>query len=236
MSSTNPSLFDKLPAPIRNDPKKSAVLAVLTVLMAVLGVRQFAGSGSPAKASGAQPGTNLALDKSTPDTSAITGEASNASSEASLRVSQWLGLPIKALDRNLFETKLENFQRLDSTTTANVAEVPMKLFWEQLAKSLASQADQKKQKQIRSENLQLAAGALRLQTTIMGPSPRALIDGRMVRTGDMVEAKSPSMTVSFRVVQIEARRIVVEREGVQIELKMGAGKARILQEVEPAAK
>ena len=103
-------------------------------------------------------------------------------------------------------------------------------FWDQLAKSLASQADQKRQKQIRSENLQLAASTLKLQTTLMGSVPKALIDGRMVRAGDLLETKSSDLSMSFRVVQIEPRRVVIERDGVKIELKMGVGHARVISE------
>lgn len=228
MSSAN-SILDKLPAPIRRDPKKSAVLGGLMLVLAVLGVRQFVGSSTPARARAAV-NTNLAAEKSNIDTSAITREASNTHSETGQRVAQWLGLPIKALDRNLFESKLENFQRLDSVLSETAAVVQEELFWEQLAKSLASRADQKKQKQIRSENLQLAASSLRLQTTMMGATPKALIDGRMLRAGDTVEAKSAGISVSFVVLKIEARRVIVEREGVRIELKMGAGQARIVQD------
>lgn len=228
MSPAN-SILDKLPAPIRRDPKKSAVLGGLVLLLAVLCVRQLGGSSTPARARAAT-GTNLAAEKSNVDTSAITREASNNSSETSQRVAQWLGLPIKALDRNLFESKLENFQRLDSVLSETAAVVHEELFWEQLAKSLASRADQKKQKQIRSENLQLAASSLRLQTTMMGATPKALIDGRMLRAGDVVDAKTAGIAVSFVVLKIEARRVIVEREGVRIELKMGAGQARIVQE------
>lgn len=230
MSASSNSFMDKLPEPIRRDPKKSAVLAGLAVVLAVLGVRQFTGTAAPAKARAALSGTNLATERSTPDISAKSREAGNPQQDAGERVAQWLGMPIKALDRNLFESKLENFQRLDSVLADHAAVVADELFWEQLAKSLTSQADQKKQKLIRSENLQLAASSLRLQTTLMGSSPKALIDGRMVRAGDMVEATLAGVSVNFHVLRIEARSVVIENDGVQIELKMGAGKARIVQE------
>lgn len=230
MSPISNSFLEKLPEPIRRDPKKSAILAALTVVMVVLGIRQFTGNSTPAKARAALIGTNLANERDAAGKSATSRETSNAANEVNQHVSQWLGMPIKALDRNLFESKLENFQRLDSVLTDHAAVVADELFWEQLAKSLTSQADQKKQKLIRSENLQLAATSLRLQTTIMGSSPKALIDGRMVRAGDTVEARSASVSVSFHVLKIEARRVVIESEGVRIELKMGAGQARIVHE------
>lgn len=223
-------IWDRLPDPIRRDPKKSAVLIGLLLLLAVLGIRQMGGAGTPATARAASNTPGTAAAKATSDERATSREASNVSAEASQRVAAWLGTPIKALDRNLFETKLEFFQRLDSDVNDKVSVLADELFWDQLAKSLASQADQKRQKQIRSENLQLAASSLKLQTTIMGSSPKALIDGRMVRTGDAVETKTAGLSMSFRVLLIEARRIVIERDGVKLELRMGVDQARLVAE------
>ncbi len=199
-------------------------------MLAVLGIRQFSGTGTPAKAGAATSISPAAPNKTVANELATSREASNANADASLRVAQWLGTPIKALDRNLFETKLEFFQRLDSTINDNVSVLADELFWDQLAKSLASQADQKRQKQIRSENLQLAASSLKLQTTIMGSSPKALIDGRMVRAGDTVDSKASGFAISFRVLQIEARHIVIEKDGVKLELRMGVDQARVITE------
>ena len=46
---------------------------------------------------------------------------------------------------------------------------------------------------------------------MMGASPKALVNGRLVGLGDVV--------ASFRVTKIEARRIVVEREGIKFALR-----------------
>jgi len=45
----------------------------------------------------------------------------------------------------------------------------------------------------------------------MGASPKALVNGQLVGVGDVV--------ASFRVCKIEARRIVVEREGIKLEIR-----------------
>lgn len=224
MSQSSSKVWDKMPASVRRDPKKSALLLGLLVLMAVLGVRQFAQSGSPASARGGV----RTVEKAASPISANPREASNPTSETAQRVAQWIGTPIKALDRNLFESKLEFFQRVDANGQDRAAVMTDETFWEQLAKSIAAQADHRKQKQIRSENLQLAASSLKLQSTLMGSVPKALIDGRMVRAGDTVETKGSNMAMGFRVIQIEPRRVVIEREGVKIELKMGVGQARVI--------
>lgn len=228
MSTPTPTFWNRMPEPVRRDPKKSALLAGLTLVAVVIGLRQFAGSSTPAKARAVTP--SLAVPANGGATSAISREAGNSNSEMAQRVASWLGSPIKALDRNLFETKLEFFQRLSSTVGDKAAVITDESFWDQLAKSLASRADQKRQKQIRSENLQLAASSLKLQTTIMGSTPKALIDGRMVRTGDTVDSRTASLSISFKVVQIEPRRIVIEHDGVKIELRMGSGQVRVINE------
>jgi hypothetical protein len=46
----------------------------------------------------------------------------------------------------------------------------------------------------------------------MGPNPRAVINGELVGEGDVV--------AEFRVLKIEARRIVIEREGIRLEITM----------------
>ena len=53
---------------------------------------------------------------------------------------------------------------------------------------------------------------MKLQSTMMGPQPKALVNGELVGEGDVVAA--------FRVLKIEARRIIVEREGIRLEIQM----------------
>jgi hypothetical protein len=84
-------------------------------------------------------------------------------------------------------------------------------FWDELAKSMTSHADVKKERQILVENLARQASQLRLQSTIMSASPKAVIDGGLVGEGDVV--------ASFRVLRIEPRRITVEREGIKLAIQ-----------------
>jgi hypothetical protein len=84
-------------------------------------------------------------------------------------------------------------------------------FWDQLQKSMTARADQKKEKEVLVENLRLQAAQLKVQSTVMGASPKALVNGELVGEGEVV--------ASFRVLKIEARRIVVEREGIKLEVR-----------------
>jgi len=56
------------------------------------------------------------------------------------------------------------------------------------------------------------AERLKLQSTILGESPRAMINSTLLAPGQQIEG--------FAVVRIESRRVLVERGGVLIELKM----------------
>jgi hypothetical protein len=89
-----------------------------------------------------------------------------------------------------------------------------------LEKSLTLRADVRRERQILMENLQQQASQLRLQTTVMGASPKAVIDGELVGEGDVVAARSGDGRASFRVLKIEARRIIVEREGIKLAIQM----------------
>ena len=225
MNAWQQQLLARLPEPIRRDAKKSAVLAGLGVVMVAVVLKQFVFTGTSSEAIASVVSTVAAVTN--------VGSASTSSAPRVDPVEQWLLEPIKPLDRNVFEFHPEFFPNADAGTEATATVVEDDLFWDRLAKSIASRADQRKQKQIRIENLQVAAGKLRVQSTIMGASPRVLIGGKMSRVGDSVEADGGGgEMLSFRILRIEGRRIILEREGVKLELPMGANRARVIVEDE----
>ena len=55
----------------------------------------------------------------------------------------------------------------------------------------------------------------------MGPTPKAVINGDLVGEGDVVTSGTVGDTrVVFRVLKIEPRRILVEREGITLSIQM----------------
>jgi hypothetical protein len=62
------------------------------------------------------------------------------------------------------------------------------------------------------DNVRIAAEALKLESTIVGPTPGAIVNGQMVREGSNI--------AGFRVLKIEPRQVVVEREGVKLAVSM----------------
>ena len=77
---------------------------------------------------------------------------------------------------------------------------------------MALQADQRDKRQNLIANYKAQAASLRLVSTMMGPQPKAMVNAELVGEGSVV--------AGFRVLKIEARRIIVEREGIRLEIQM----------------
>ncbi len=185
------------------DPKKASILGGLLLVMVIMWVRLLSGS-SPAAASAANTGQRAG-------SSLLPQPAKPSQKGGSAQALQdWAGRPLSPLSRNLFAINYDFFPQDGSK--APVLRAPQgDGFWDQLAKSMTARADQRKEHEVLVENLRLQAAQLSVQSTMMGPSPRALINGELLGVGDVV--------ASFRVSKIEARRIVVEREGIKLEIR-----------------
>ncbi|MGH7176853.1 MAG: hypothetical protein ACREJC_05695 [Tepidisphaeraceae bacterium] len=206
MITSDPTWLTRLSTSLRQDPRKTGTLTILSIALIVMLVRTFfAGAGTPQRSSaevvGARPGAGAL-----PARNGGVGVRTPAASD-SLR--QWLAEPVRPVSRNLFLVKAEYFP-VDSSKS-NVRNVESD-FWSALGKSMSVQADQRDKRENLLTNFKAEAAKLRLESTIMGPKPKAMIDGKLVGEGGVV--------ASFRVVKIEARRITVEREGIRLEIQM----------------
>lgn len=192
------------------DPKKVVVLVVLAIVMVFMWVRLMGGSsaGGPARASAAPTGGPRGGGDGMG--SLRGGSPGNRASKSLASLQEWAHRPVAPLTRNLFSVNYDFFPQ-DGSKPAVLRAPQGDGFWDQLAKSMTSRADQRKEREVLVENLRLQAAQLKVQSTVMGASPKALINGEMVGEGDVV--------ASFRVRKIEARRIVVEREGIKLEVR-----------------
>jgi hypothetical protein len=120
----------------------------------------------------------------------------------------WLNQPVVPIRRNLFIVQIDRFP-LDSAGENRQA---ISGIWERATKSLFQQADQFRERQRVVEAVRRDASAIELQSTIMGSQPKALVNGTCVGIGETV--------ASFRVLDIEPRRITVERDGVRLDIAM----------------
>jgi hypothetical protein len=205
------TLWDKIFTAVRNDPQKAGILTVLVAILVVLQIRlQMSEEHSgPARAAA----NTAAGGADNPPPFSGTGAETHASArplDSASALRAWMESPGTPLTRNLFEVELERFPSDGSRLP--MANKDVVGFWDELAKSMTFRADVKKERQILMENLARQASQLRLQSTIMGASPKAVIDGGLVGEGDVV--------ATFRVLRIEPRRIIVEREGIKLEIQM----------------
>jgi hypothetical protein len=81
-----------------------------------------------------------------------------------------------------------------------------------MAKSFQVQADQKDKREYLIANYTAQAQQLKIESIMLGPQPRARVNGKFVGEGSVV--------AEFRVLKIEPRRIVVEREGIKLAIDM----------------
>jgi hypothetical protein len=206
----NNNPLEKLIRAAKADPRKAGVLAVLVAVLGTMWVRMAASDGArgPSPASAA---TAAASDKQVTARARAAGRGGAAKSVNGAALAEWRNAPVSPIVRNLFIVQLDHFAHEGPTRVAAINRVDDG-FWDELAKSLSSQADHNKQRQIRIENALRDADRLQLQTIVMGASPKAVIDGEMVGEGSVV--------AGFRVSRIEARRIIVEREGIKLEIPM----------------
>jgi len=139
---------------------------------------------------------------------------------ASIPTRQWLIGPVSPLERNLFALKTEYFPRSALANTSANTPVAPDNFWNTIQKSRDEAADDRRRRATLVDNLQREAAKLHLQSTVMGPAPQAIIGGSLVNEGDVVASSGDASSIPFRVLKIEARRVVVEREGIKLELRM----------------
>ena len=206
------SIWDRISEALRKDSKKAAVLTFLVAVLGILWVRMAMKGHDGAKtANAATMGLPTQGDSASPGTP-------DKSREAAAALRDWIDAPRAPLGRNLFAVNLDHFPQEARPVTEEKAEVGG--FWGELAKSMSYQADVRKERQILLENLQQQASQLRLQTTVMGARPKAVVNGEMVGEGQSVACGSGDSRTEFRVLKIEARRIIIEREGIRLEVPM----------------
>jgi hypothetical protein len=198
---SNSSISDALRA-ARSDPAKVGVLVVLLAILGFMVFRQVTVAPATASASSENPPAPAS------DANPAAGREANKPSVSP--VSEWLSQPPRPLSRNLFDVKLDLFPTDQPAVAGFIPDGPR--IWDEIAKSLLDHADQQERKQEMLTALQAQASALQVTSVMMGPKPRAVIHGELVGEGDVVQ--------QFRVLKIEPRRIVVERDGTRLEINI----------------
>jgi hypothetical protein len=206
------SPIDRAAAMVRAEPKKATTLAMLVLLLAFCAYKTFGrGPGArptAAKASVGGGGGGASYNLPRPRTG-VQSARSASSPTGRGQMMKFIAEPAPALGRNVFLVKLDHFPRDGSRAPERTASGPG--FWDQLAKSFTSKADQEKARRFLLENIRERASRLELQSIVTSNgATMAMVNGKLLGEGDEVEG--------FRVVRIEGTRVVVEREGVRVEL------------------
>ncbi len=200
------NLAHDLTKSLKADPKKTGSLAVLMLLLAVLVGRQFMGKkGDPSSAGAATVGNKLET--------AVSSKGTANGKTVSLNVdalSKWSETALAPISRNLFAVRMEYFPLDNSRTSQNGAND--EAFWFRLEKSMSLRTDERQRRDNLVASFKADAEKLSLQSTMPGATPRAMINGELVGEGGVV--------ANFRVTKIEARRVIIEREGIMLEIQM----------------
>ena len=195
---------EKLLAAIKSDPKRTGVLGVLLVVLAIFGGRALlTGSNQPLSSFAANVIGNAA------DKPAVSAKAANARADV---LAAWMAQPIPVPQQDLFAVNLTYFPNDVSAASNDATKADSEEIVDPQTKLERAEADQKRHRAVVIENVRQQAEKLDLQSIVRGANPQAMINGRMVGEGDVV--------AEFRVLKIEPRKVIVEREGVKLSIAM----------------
>ncbi len=210
MNGTKGKLADftrRLKTEIRQDKKKTTLLAILLITAGIAGGRFVVICGPPDKASaaGSSDADKSLLSEDDGDTQA--GWA--GSSEFPAQEVDFTSMD-RTITRDLFRPDTKYFPSADragESRRAGTASQPDQA--QQLAEA-KQQEQQKRMEHIKSIHTQ--AEALCLMSTMLGRSPTALINGQVLRTGDLING--------FHLKSIAPDYCIVTRDGVDVKLQM----------------
>lgn len=218
VSANNPAA-SRLAAGAAAERRKWITLATLTAVLGGIWLLRGSTGSRPASAAASSKAAEVVASSASSSRPSSPARSLATDPAATAAVLQWLSEPSVMPDRDPFALRAD-FYRTLSTPVAVEAIQHEPMFWERLEKSLARATDERRRQEILLDNLQREAARLRLQTTVMGAAPTALIDGRLVREGDVIAVGEGPSRADFRVLRIEPRKVIVEREGIRLEIVM----------------
>jgi len=201
MIAQDPGWSDTMFRQVKAEPKKAAALLLLMAVLVAMWIKIFVFADPRPVAAGPLGGVSPRVDPSH-----IPNPPRSGSNHSLL---DWIKKDFPGTKRNLFAIKLDYFPVDGSRPMFSGDDTDG--FWDQLAKSLAAKADQEKTRGILRDNVRTQASRLDLQSTGMfGGTPKAMVNGTIVQEGDTID--------DFKVIKIESKRIVVEKEEIQVEV------------------
>ena len=205
----NQNWTSRLKAEIKRDKKKTVILAALLIVAGIAGGRMLVSSRGPRQARAADPAATAETPSLLRTDQAKAGRLSGAERET------YLSSMDRQIGRDLFQPRLEYFALQDGTNSetmlVSVEEEPTELFG-QIGRWVAQKHQAQRELQGRVTVIGAQAQALSLESTMLGASPTAIINGQVLRKGEWVSG--------FRVERIQSDACVVSKDGVEVELHM----------------
>ena len=195
-SNTNmPGLWMRLTSEMSKDKKKTTILVVLLLVGGVFGGRLLVGKSVPSRAKASQGKHSAPIPQQRP---AIHTAASLYSNTVTPRV-RYIPKADPKITRDIFRLDPNIFPQVAKKNSTAKLVNDSKLDADVLEKA-------------RRLRVQMQAQVLSLQSTITGNSPTAIINGRVMGSGNTING--------FQVVSVTARSCVVEKDGVKVTLQM----------------
>jgi len=197
------------------DKRKTVALGALTLVMAVVWGRLFlrSASGAPAPVVSLSPA--LVAEVSAPaeegrSSARPTGTRSwEAHRVRATRVVDIRGAE-RTLSRDYFAPDWSQFAPADGgELSAEHRRGSAGEVWDRLRASIRRERDRRRRE---AEMVQKQAAGLTVQSTIIGSPSSAVVSGRLVHVGEVVEG--------FEVEQIGSRSVVVRKDGVRVTIQM----------------
>jgi hypothetical protein len=192
---TGNSTVQRVVAELSRDKKKTIILSVLLLVGAIMGARLLLSGGGPAKAS-ASP--MVTVNGSPTTTVKASPDPTNREAKAKARRDQYIKEMDGSITRDLFAADITLFPvkhvepvKVMPTTTS--------------APSTAREDEQRR-------TIQVEAQALVLESTMLGDSSIASINGKILRVGDNLGG--------FQVLEITSRSCVVRKKSVTVVLEI----------------
>lgn len=207
MSSGANDWLARLKSELGRDKKKAAALTALAALAiffvarAVLKSSPRPAAAAPSMAAPAEPPSGApAAPKRSPDR--------RARDEAR---EQYVAEMDRRITRDLFRPNPDYFP-LESASAPARTEPPGAGWFAQGAEWVDQKRAQQEQQQAQQRLVEQQAQALSLESTILGTTPTALINGRVLKVGDTVNG--------FEIVSIQSDTCTLVKDGVRVERRM----------------
>ncbi|MHC4717051.1 MAG: hypothetical protein ACYS5V_08790 [Planctomycetota bacterium] len=221
MDASKPKTSDwmhRLIRDLQRDRKKAVILGALSLVAVVLIARALLKAPpKPARAAVPAPAEPAANHGAAETISPLAGWLRTEPQDGRARREEYLARMDRRIARDLFKPNLTYFPTASGGDGVAVIRASTGPGWFGRIRELVAQRNRTLNAQrTRESNIRAEARSLSLTSTVMGMSPMAVINGRVLRVGQTI--------IGFRLVSVSSRKCALMKDGVTVELYMKARK------------